>query len=480
MSMFRQLDSQRPSTSSGSGSGSAGTAGTGASTPSHRSSLVLPPSWHAPSPQSMANPLWPPTPSGSGGGWGSAASGPFAVPPSPRSQDPLGLDAWGGGGGEDAWSPLTPSWPLPLPGAPRMMPRNFSTTDLNQIRTGYTPQSSRSNSLIPGYQSPAPSLYAFMSPPGSMRGLPDQRQQSIGVERSPLRTELDLGWESSRRAWTEDMPTLSQTQQRSRPATLLHRSGSHPIPSPAMDFIDIDGDEPGLADEIRRQQQAYARVRRRQSMLRGSQEFGIGTTTHTIAEEDQSEGETPNQRRRVVSTGFTTAPTSSSPPSNLLFEQSPHEPEETMVQRMNRMMAMRRESTGRIGSGPPTPVTPGGMPSRTPRIPRAPLNVDGASASFTRTTQAERDSSPSPTRVPRLGQARMTTGGRPPARMERQRVRDDHDREMLGLDISALQEHVREERLLRRRSSNFESRTYRPPSGFGFVGDSLFESIGLS
>lgn len=128
--------------------------------PAYSPSIVLEPMWTTEQPTSNL-----PTPSFSRPSRQNSDTESFVV--SPRAWDYTAA-----GYTRPEVSPLTPSYPLPP--APRLVPRNLSMSEM-QIRTGYTPQPSRNNSLVP------PSPHGGLSPAllGGSRSL-------LMGDRSPL------------------------------------------------------------------------------------------------------------------------------------------------------------------------------------------------------------------------------------------------------------------------------------------------------
>ncbi|KAG8898249.1 Ubiquitin-conjugating enzyme 13, partial [Tulasnella sp. 403] len=132
-------------------------------------------------------------------------------------------------------SPLTPSYPLP--GAPRMVPRNLSVTELERIRTGYTPQASRNNSMVDrsnGMSPASPLPYAAHSSAMRLRLLNERLSERL-VERSGDGPSRSGSGESGRylpplRSWMDELPQPSSSMPPLQP--------QNPIPTslPSLEF----------------------------------------------------------------------------------------------------------------------------------------------------------------------------------------------------------------------------------------------------
>ncbi|KAG9042827.1 hypothetical protein FS837_010319, partial [Tulasnella sp. UAMH 9824] len=296
-------------------------------------------------------------------------------------------------------SPLTPS--CPLPPAPRLVPRNLSMSEM-QIRTGYTPQPSRNNSLVPP------------SPHGMSPGLLGGSRSLLMGDRSPLPRMVEepeamnlltgppdvpsVPW----RGWTQDNIGRSDPP---RPSIAITRSSSSSTSNPTSLepelLVSADPDSPWLSTGPGR-------------YTSEPEPSGFGNSLHVPLGMARPQSVADDIRRRLVTSRsrqrLHSGMSPSSPQAPSLAPPGP----ETAMQRINRFGSQlrRREDSlavprpGAAGVIPrvrrPMSITeepPRTPPTMGPSIPPpgAPLDADTAATSFVRTA-AERSGSPSPAR----------------------------------------------------------------------------------
>lgn len=293
-------------------------------------------------------------------------------------------------------SPLTPSHPLPP--APRLVPRNLSMSEM-QIRTGYTPQTSRNNSLVPSPGLLGGSRSLLMgdrSPLPRMVEEPDSMPLLTGPSDVP-----NPPW----RGWTQDNIGRSDHP---RPAIAITRGSSSSTSNPtSMEpelLVTADPDSPWLSHGSGR-------------WTSEPEPAGFGNSLHVPVGLARPQSVTDDIRRRLVTSRsrqrLQSGMSPSSPQAPSLAPSGP----ETAMQRITRFssqsfrrreepLAVPRSGTATVVARARRPVSIAEERPRTPTLavgpntqpPGAPLDAEGAATSFVRTT-AERTGSPSPTRA---------------------------------------------------------------------------------
>ncbi|KAG8951387.1 hypothetical protein FRC04_006158 [Tulasnella sp. 424] len=358
--------------------------------PSYSPSIVLEPMWGAEQPTSNL-----PTPPHSRPSRQNSDTESFVV--SPRQWDYAAA-----GYARPEVSPLTPSYPLPP--APRLVPRNLSMSEM-QIRTGYTPQPSRNNSLVP------PSPHGGLSPAllGGSRSLlmGDRSPLPRMVEEPESMTLLSDPPDMTSppwRGWTQG--NIGRSEAPSRPSIAISRSNSSSTSAPSSmepELLVTDHDSPWLSSGASR-------------YTAEPEANGFGNSLHVPLGLARPQSVTDDIRRRLVTARSRQRLQSGMSPTNPQAAPPASPGPETAMQRANRFVNQgyrRREEalavprpasatvvTARVRrpvsiaeERPRTPSTAGS----TTQPPGAPLDVDNAATSFVRTA-AERTGSPSPTR----------------------------------------------------------------------------------
>ncbi|KAG8891196.1 hypothetical protein FRC01_014845, partial [Tulasnella sp. 417] len=269
-----------------------------------------------------------------------------------------------------------------------------------QIRTGYTPQPSRNNSLVP------PSPHGGLSP-----GLLGGSRSLLMGDRSPLPRMVEepesMGLLSSSpdmpttpwRGWTQD--NLGRSDP-SRPSIAITRSSSSSTSNPtSMEpelLVSTDPDSPWLPTGPGR-------------YTSEPDSAGFGNSLHVPLGLARPQSVTDDIRRRLVTTRsrqrLQSGMSPSSPQAPSLAPPGP----ETAMQRIHRFasrpVSVPRPGTAAVMTRVRRPVSITEEPPRTPPAlamgpgshpPGTPLDADAAATSFVRTA-AERSGSPSPTRA---------------------------------------------------------------------------------